>query len=255
MSHLKFLTSKSPFVRTSLDVLVYAYLLSNSYEEQSKVYAEEASSEVIESLKKLAEKPLLEKALTNLSQSGMIKIYRGGKIELGTRITRGSYRFGFEEDKEEAQEVNMSKVKRSELFELLSTRYAEAYLSVSMDRRSKSQALDVSDMIKRLSAFKSFKPADYALLFTYAYEAVYQSSHRELMAKDYGQLKTLSKLYDKDTLCAMIIHYIIHVENYHKWPPTISSLLHYKDEIYFRLFNLKEGSKKALRIKDAESEF
>ncbi len=93
-----------------------------------------------------------------------------------------------------------------------------------------------------------WKTGDFVNLFKAVYETTYQEVHREFLKKEFGQMKILLNIYNPPILIKMLIEYISNVENYHRYPPTISSFMHYKDEIYIKLF----GATKKVKNKDED---
>jgi hypothetical protein len=112
----------------------------------------------------------------------------------------------------------------------------------------KSVIKGYSDFLDKLCTKDDITIPDYVEFFGVVYAAQNQVEHREFMQKEYGQIKTIYNLYEYDVAFQIITEYILNTEAYHKHPPTIASLLHYKDEIYSKLY--KVSRKEQLRTKE-----
>lgn len=212
---------------------VYFFLLSETVVEDGKVYSAMDEDRLYDKFSRWElELPEVENTLQSL---GLVEFEKGGLYIVGEM--KGRQRVLFKPQL--AEVVNSDKE-----FEVLQES-VDAWLSSAKTTNRKSYIEAIYESIESVRNEVSktaprFGPRELVLFFGSVYEIHNQVAHREFMNKEFGQMKTVLNLYSPQIAVKMVLHYIANVELYHKWPPTISSFLHYKDEIYLRLFGISE---------------
>lgn len=228
-------TESNIFTDAEFKVIVYLYLLSISKVERGGLYAELSEEDIQDKFRYVDEDEVTE-AIKNLALDELIIKSKSGKIQVGNIVDGVKKLFvGITSD----ISVYYDHVYKHADFFIES---AKSSVRSNMARKVKSD----------LEYFEGITPTllnnkDFVKLFVVAYTAVCQDSHREMMAKDYGQMANFSKLYDNTTVVQMILYYCAF---YTKWSkiPTIASLVYNKDEIYMEAKgkeikkSLKEGT-------------
>lgn len=85
-------------------------------------------------------------------------------------------------------------------------------------------------------------------LFLAYSQIFFMEEPRSAMSKEYGQMKTLMKLYPPDKIVTMMFYYIKNSNNYGKKAPSIGGLLFHKDDIFSKLQTRKVESDEDLRF-------
>ena len=240
MNCITLLTKESEiFSEVSAKVIVYMYLISTAKVERGGLYSE-LSIEDIQNRFRFISESEVDEAIAELLEEELIA-RKKAKIQVGT-VSEGVKKL-FIGIKTDVESFYKHVYKYADDF----MRSTKSSTRNNMARKLKSE----------LEAFEEMSPAkmngkDFVILFRVCYEIVCQDYHREFMAKDFGQMKNFTRLYDNVTVVQMILYYCAYYEKWGK-APTIASLVYNKDEIYKEIKG--KAIKKSIKREDDESGF
>ncbi len=209
---------------------LYFVLLTSVKVERAVLWSEYELSDLVAKMSQ--EEEIVEDALQVLVDEGYVE------------ITRRRIKVGYVTDGVKKLFTPKSNISTEAEFKKLRELSAD-YLDATISSAKKSAAKILIDTVGSYEGkpVETYTVRDFVLIFGMAYEAVFQQDHREFMEKEFGQMKTLVKLYNNSVLLKMVLTYTIYFERWGK-TPTIASLLYNKDEIFsFITDNSKKKSK------------
>lgn len=213
-----------------LKYVLYFYMLSMGMEEDEIVWYSSTDDALYNKFRAYKESNVKD-ALDELQAEGLIKITTDGWVELGVWPSDGKVQLYTKSE----NPVDQFRQKISDAIDS----YIEESPRNSVSRSQATALRSRFDSIHVLPVSR-FTKNQFIILWEAVYEASYGEPSRPFMGKEHGQLSTLLKLYNPETVYCMISHYILNAEKYSKGAPTIGHLLACKDTIFLHM----KGKKK-----------
>lgn len=224
--------------------LVLSYMLANCYkvEEENAVYCIDDPDVVVRKFK-ATPASVVEEALQDLVNEGHIQFVPedGETYILLATVSENSVtllgRANFDTEELKARLLQSA------------TNYIDGAYGVGRTIAKKLKE-DAEELVDR--PIETFTIKEFGTLFTLAISIFYQETQRNLLTKEWGQLKSLRSSYDNVTLFNLIIHYISTAKKY----PTMGYLCTCRDALLSEMSGkLKPIDSKADMRKEMHSEF
>lgn len=188
----------------------YAVLLSDCYTEEGTIYSSFKSPAVPANL------------IMALRRKKLVR-FVSGSIAVGKCPRRGQYILYSEEEK------------APDLTDRVTAYYQAAVKFPRLSANSQMEFIRAASQMEEGEIDNKIL----ARLWEAVYVLVFQEPSRKMLAKEYGQMNTLLRLYSGRRSMEMITEYLVNLEEYSK-VPMLGALLHKKDIIAANLTGLKK---------------
>ena len=231
MNGIKFIGSTS-FM--DFKAVVYAYVVSNITSEGDDLVSKFSVEDIIDTFSEIDD---AGKIIRELKRDKFFTI-KDGYIYVGT-CTDGIKRLY--NGQENSLKEDFAKVYA----------FCDSYIEDCKGIR-KSIAIKLKEDIQSIENLPKYAQRDLMKLYVLVHTAYLQDNPREFQDKEYGQMKSLMKIYDTPTCIRLIIAFLL---SYDKWCkfPSIGNMLYYKDDIFGSLSSSSRRTK--MRSADVETGF
>ena len=219
--------------------LLYIYLLSNC-EANDGLLKVVVDYDEIYDLFKIHGEDKIESAFQELNEDGIID-FLGNVVLVGTIAHKNSFDLYKSEDELQDFKVWTDKV----------LNVADTYIESLSSTKRVATANYCKKQLEKIISNDVWNASTVGTLFVYLHEAVQQVVYRDLLTREYGQLKnTLLKLYHARTVAKMVIQYLCNSHKYSKMTPSVSALLICKDAVAADINKQNKVSNKAKTTSD-----